>query len=1182
MWTSPIERRRRGAPPPNRRAFPVGRSTFPVLAVVAVLVASLAGFGLVRANGSADAADIPGAITGVSVREDTVGYWGSMHVDLNWSVPDSAQAGDTFTFTLPAALDELTTGFQLKAPDGQVVANASFSGGVVTFTLTSYADTYHQVAGTAWFEATWDHSVVDGGETVHLEFPTSTTVFTDDVAVPGVGGVNRDQPRKYGYWTNQADQGHTLPDGALAWGLESTLGPWDTVRFQDAPDGGHVIDCTTVWISFGTTFDPVTNEVTHWESVDPSTYQLSCSATAIDLSVGPVPAGQVVHLDYRTTITDQTAASYKNDALITEDGKATPVSANPKRSDAGGDGSGTVTPGIDIEKFGTEAGPVDGDADAAPGQEVGASTTPVTLRVTNSGNEPLVDVVVSDATGSGPALTGLTCDFSALGGPSSGLSWAGPFAVDASFDCTGTLPKLAGGEAHADTAAVSATGATSHTEVRDDDPWHAHNPSVFDLALRKTLAAGQASEVTPRSVVHFDVEVFNQGNVTATDIEVTDTLPPGTTLADDTWTDSGDGTATRTIAGPLAPGASTHVPIAVRLGASVPGGILTNHAEISAADDGDGNPATDVDSQPDTTPTNDVLDDDVIDETPATGDEDDHDIAEVTVDAPVFDLALRKTTEADVVQVGDTVPFTITVFNQGNLAATDIAVADELPEQLAFHAEDNPGWDLVDGVPTTIVPGPLAPGASTEVTINLEVVHHAARIDNLAEISSATGPDGETVTDVDSTPDANPDDDALIDDVIDQTPATGDEDDHDIASIRAPEFDLALRKTLADGQSSTVWPGDDATFTIEVFNQGDQAAHDIVVTDTPPEGTAFDPADNPGWTVVDGKPTTTVAGPLAPGESTTVTIVLSVDADRGPGALVNDAEISAALDETGQPGQDVDSTPDRDASNDELTDDVIDSTPDGTPADEDDHDVAEIDVPRFDLALRKTLAEGQASTVRPGDDVAFTVTVFNQGTIAAANVAVADTLPEGLGFDADANPDWTYADGVASTTVAGPIAPGDHVSIDLHLVVGEQPPHQLVNNAEITGATDDGGTPRTDVDSTPDGDATNDDLIDDEIAKTPATGDEDDHDIAEIVTEQIEDETETPTTTTTTSPTATPSTTVPSGSNHSSRSTSTGSGTPGWGTLPRTGADLAGLATAGGVLVLAGAATLRGRRRRAA
>ena len=87
------------------------------------------------------------------------------------------------------------------------------------------------------------------------------------------------------------------------------------------------------------------------------------------------------------------------------------------------------------------------------------------MTITNNGNEPLVDVKVSDATLNGPALTGLTCDFSALGGPATGVTWAGPFKVGDSFECTATLPAMSGGQTHSDEASVDGAGQYSGVPV---------------------------------------------------------------------------------------------------------------------------------------------------------------------------------------------------------------------------------------------------------------------------------------------------------------------------------------------------------------------------------------------------------------------------------------------------------------------------------------------------------------------------------------------------------------------------------------------------------------------------------------------------------------------------------------------------------------------------------------------
>jgi uncharacterized repeat protein (TIGR01451 family) len=626
--------------------------------------------------------------------------------------------------------------------------------------------------------------------------------------------------------------------------------------------------------------------------------------------------------------------------------------------------------------------------------------------------------------------------------------------------------------------------ATPATGDEDDHDVAELLVPTFDLALRKTTTA---DIVGPDQLVPFTIEVFNQGETPASNIEITDTVPAGLRFApgdNPGWTGF-SGVATTTIAGPLAPGASTTVTINLTVRPSAADGAFDNLAEISEATDDRGVTRTDVDSNPDDDATNDELVDDVIDN--EGGDEDDHDIASVRP----FDLALRKTTEADLVQAGDVVAFEIEVFNQGAVAATGVQITDYLPEELAFEAGDNLDWAEQGGRPTRTLPGTIEPGESRVVTINLRVVRGADTIDNLAEISAATGPGGTVVTDIDSTPNTDPDDDVLVDNEIGN--GGGDEDDHDIARIGSPEFDLALRKTLADGQPATVWPGDDVTFAIEVFNQGDQTASGVTVTDAIPVGTSFDPAANPGWTLVGGQPTTTLSGTLAPGASRTVEITVTVDDDVAPGSLRNRAEISAADDETGRPGLDVDSTPDADLTGDALVDDVIDNR----GGDEDDHDVADVTVPTFDLALRKTLAEGQASTVYVGDEVRYTITVFNQGSVAATDVDVTDHVPDGLAFAAAGNDGWTAVGGNPTTTIDGPIAPGDSASVTLVLTVTDTG-DSLVNTAEISAAADTTGTPRTDIDSTPDTDPDDDELIDDVIDRTPATGDEDDHDIAEV------------------------------------------------------------------------------------
>ncbi|SER50018.1 DUF7507 domain-containing protein, partial [Neolewinella agarilytica] len=404
----------------------------------------------------------------------------------------------------------------------------------------------------------------------------------------------------------------------------------------------------------------------------------------------------------------------------------------------------------------------------------------------------------------------------------------------------------------------------------------------------------------------------------------------------------------------------------------------------------------------------------------------------------------------------------------------------------------NEDWMLVGGFPTTTLTvadgelpvGGLAPGAMTTVEIFLTLANplpSGAVITNVAEISAATDENGDPQEDTDSTPDNTPGDD---------------EDDIDDVSVTVQTFDVALIKELAAGQDMIVAPGDTVAYTITVFNQGDIPADNIEVTDYVPADMTFEPGagngtdDNTslGWAVVAGNPTATITipGGLAPGASTTIDIYLTLASPLPAGSdISNFAEISDATDENGDEQVDIDSELDNDPDDDDLTADN-DVNGDGSipGEDDDDHDVAVITTAEFDLALTKTLSSGQSANVRPGDTIAYTITVINQGDIAADNVLVTDYLPADMSLTYDGtitgNDDagWAAATAGVQRTLtiangdlpAGGLAPGATASVEVFLTLANPlPAGSTVDNfAEISAATDETGDPQDDTDSTPD------------------------------------------------------------------------------------------------------------------
>ncbi len=592
-------------------------------------------------------------------------------------------------------------------------------------------------------------------------------------------------------------------------------------------------------------------------------------------------------------------------------------------------------------------------------------------------------------------------------------------------------------------------------------------PPVFDLALSKLLAAGQAAVVAPGSTVTYELIISNEGEVDAYDIALIDYLPEGFQLQDTDWTLSGDN-ATILISGPLL--AAETMNISITLIAAETEGMHINLAEIAGAKDVDGNEQTDTDSSP----------------ANAVQTEDDIDDAELTVEleeVQEFDLSLTKelsSGQSQVVNQGNQISYTFTVFNEGNVTAQNVQVVDYLPEGLSLN--DN-SWDDTGSVLSNIIPGPIQPGNSVSVDLNLVVEIASGSLINRAEIAAAETDEGLAGIDIDSTADMLPDND---------DPGEDDQDEQEITVIEDAIFDLALTKTLAEGQDGNVETNEQVTFELNVYNQGNVDAYEVVITDYIPEGMLL--ADDE-WTASGGMAQMVLPGPIEAGSSATVQITMTVVA--GEGDLVNVAEIADAQDAEGNHPVDVDSVSDTDNTNDgPATDDVTD----GTNGDEDDSDPAAVSVVEaqvFDLALTKQLAVGQAETVSLGDLVNFTITVLNQGDITAYNVALVDYIPLGLSLS---DSDWTTSGSFAFTTLPGPIAAGQSVSVDISMTA-DIAGAVISNFAEIAMAEAGDGLQIQDADSTPDSDPMNDGMVVDNVTNG-INGDEDDSDLAEISVEE--------------------------------------------------------------------------------
>ncbi len=224
----------------------------------------------------------------------------------------------------------------------------------------------------------------------------------------------------------------------------------------------------------------------------------------------------------------------------------------------------------------------------------------------------------------------------------------------------------------------------SGTQVTDEDPSVVIVESgVYDLALRKTLSNTTPGPFEVGDSVTFDIEVFNQGNIDASNIEVTDYIPTGLTLAaGNGWTASGS-TAVRTITSIVA-GWSQLVTISFTIDANASNSLI-NYAEISA-DDGN-----DCDSTPDsingngtgeTLPTG-MIDNDIGTGCDTGGDEDDHDLETITLTAdPEPSIKIEKLDANDALDQDGNIGNDSQRVNKGEKAVFSIRVTNDGTENL--------------------------------------------------------------------------------------------------------------------------------------------------------------------------------------------------------------------------------------------------------------------------------------------------------------------------------------------------------------------------------------------------------------------------------------------------------------------------------------------------------------------
>jgi len=728
------------------------------------------------------------------------------------------------------------------------------------------------------------------------------------------------------------------------------------------------------------------------------------SDTSLALSGGTIPANGNCSIVVNVVATAE-GAQVNNTGTI---------SSSNAQTGAGASGTLMVNPSADVSV-----------AKSGPASVGYGGAIAYTIVVSNAGPSAANGTTFSD-----PVPAGITGIVANCGGETGGavcgaVNIAGnnvtstittlPASGSVTFTISGIAPTSGAGLSN--TANVSPPTGTT-------DPNNANNASTaVTTLLPPQLSVTKAATPNPFIVgqpAQYTITVQNTGaGVTAAAITIADTLPTGITLASASganWGCTGTTTLSCTFAGTLAPGASTTLTLNVNVGANAT--IANNSASAS----GGGDPGCPTAAR-------------------CIG----------TVAVPVAasaDIAVAKMVDNPAPNVGETITFTVTATNNGPSNATGVEITDALPSGLAFvSAAPSQGvydsgtgrWTigaLANGASETldIVASVLSPGALTNIatrtggdqldpdpsnnsasaSLNAQPtadIRVAKTVDNPAPnvgtnivytiTATNAGPNDATGVAV---ADPLPAGTAFVSAVASQgsyIAANGIWTIGAIANGASATLTLTATVTLpgditntatvsgsdqfdpitannsggvtVNGQSADVQVvktvdnanpivGDTVTFTITATNNGPSSATGLTITDLLPSELAFVSAA-PSQGVYDALTGAWTLGALAatgPGANATLTIVATVISD---GGFTNSAAISAA------------DQPDPNPSND-VSEVVV------TP------------IASADLALTKT---GPATAIA-GQQVAYTLTVTNNGPSSAANVTLDDPTPAGLAF----------------------------------------------------------------------------------------------------------------------------------------------------------------------------------------
>ncbi|WP_438263946.1 DUF7507 domain-containing protein, partial [Algibacter lectus] len=620
---------------------------------------------------------------------------------------------------------------------------------------------------------------------------------------------------------------------------------------------------------------------------------------------------------------------------------------NPTNEDINGDGdpddptvtSLTRNPELTLTKTGTF-----NDANGNGLANVG-ETISYAFEVINSGNVTVTDISISDPL---VAVNGAAIDL--IPGEIDNATFTAVYTIT-QFDIdSGSITNAAvvtGEDPDGNDVSDNSDDPNNPANVDDNNDGNPDDDTVTSLPIegkisiiKEALAANDGSYDSVGEQIAYNITVTNTGNITLTNILITDANADAGSIS--------PGNITLLVPGESISVTATHTLTQADLDV----GTVSNSANVNATD-ALGNAVSDISDDPNNMADNDAN---------ADGDPDDVTVTNIT-QSPSISLTKAADLAPDGLwdSVGEVITYVLEVVNTGNVTLTDIVISD-------INAD---AGSISPANITTLAPGEsMMLGANHTITqIDLDT----GSVTNTAVVNAEDPKDG-LVTDDSDDPNNTTDNDT-----------NGDGEPDDATVTVTPQLAiLDVTKAVDFGSYTNI--GDVLTYSISVTNAGNVTLLNIILSDT---NATFTSAS-------------TVAS-LAPGETFTANAehVVTVE-DIDAGSVVNTAFVDATIVNSTtsirEDSDDPDNATNADVDNDGDPDDATVSIFSGAS----------------DLSVEKVVNEAEPVV---NNEVVFTITLTNEGSVTANNIVVEEFIPSGYEFISYIATAGTYSENDGEWTV---------------------------------------------------------------------------------------------------------------------------------------------------------------------